>query len=172
MILNELVKISKSPSRWGKVREITLLNQEEVEKLYELIKIIKEDVIQFPDYGQKGKYEAESKTTRDVFVFNIVRGSKIKPKKCSYQISLESNEILFRIDLDGSPHPNPDGEIIPCPHIHVYKYDGTPYIENWAFPLNEKLPTNPDDLAQVFIDFLKYNNVENIPIIIPRMEFT
>ncbi len=78
---------------------------------------------------------------------------------------------MFRIDIGGPPHQNPNGIDVPCPHIHVYKYDGTPHIENWAFPLEDKLPTCSDDLVQVFIDLLLYNNVENIPTIEDKITF-
>jgi len=65
---------------------------------------------------------------------------------------------LIRIDLEGPPHDNPDGTVVECPHIHIYKegYDLT-----WAYPLDEKLQTDPSDLITVLIDFLKYTNVNN-----------
>lgn len=138
-----------------------MLTHDEVERIYALIKILKEDTLEFPDIGDKKQYSADSSSSFDSFVLNVSRGSSIKPKKCTYQIRTTQNDILFRIDIDGPAHPNPNGEDVPCPHLHIYKYNGTPYIENWAIPLHDEIPTNTNDLIQVFEDFLKYNKVKS-----------
>lgn len=64
---------------------------------------------------------------------------------------------MLRLDIEGPAHLNPDGNEIQCPHIHIYK-EG--YQLKWAYPLNQHIKTNTDDLFQVLIDFLKYNNVQ------------
>ena len=147
------------------------MTSEDANRLYELIKFIREKHIMFPDINQKGEYHVDSLTSKDSFIFNVARGGRIKPNKCTYQIRTSDNSILFRIDLDGPAHPNPNGVDIQCPHLHVYKYDDDNYFENWAYPLLDKLPTNPEDLVQVFLDFLVFNKVQNSPIIETRMEF-
>lgn len=147
------------------------MTNDDANRLYELIKFIREKNIIFPDVNQKDEYLVDSLTTKDSFILNVARGGRIKPKKCTYQIRTSDNSILFRIDIDGPSHPNPDNKDIPCPHLHIYKYEDNNYFENWAFPLLEKIPTDPDDLVQVFLDFLVFNKVENSPIIETRMEF-
>lgn len=65
---------------------------------------------------------------------------------------------LLRIDLDGPAHDNPDGTVVECPHIHIYK-EG--YNLSWAYPLQKVISTDTTDLITVLIDFLKYTNVNN-----------
>jgi hypothetical protein len=74
---------------------------------------------------------------------------------------------LFRIDIEGPPHTNPDSTEVPCPHIHIYK-EG--YDDKWAYPLASEINTNTDDLVQVLIDFLEYNNIHNPPKVVTQME--
>ena len=148
-----------------------MMNNDEMNELHKLLKHIKETNIIFPDMNQKGEYHVDSLTSSHKFIVNISRSSRIRPKKCTYQIRAEDNSVMFRVDIDGPAHPNPDGSNVPCPHIHIYDYKDGSYLENWAFPLGDRLPTNPDDLVQVFLDFLVFNNVQNSPIIISRMEF-
>lgn len=57
---------------------------------------------------------------------------------------------LLRVDLEGPDHDNPDGTVVECPHIHIYK-EG--YGLSWAYPLQDEIDTNPFDLISVLIDF-------------------
>lgn len=141
------------------------ISQEEADQLMTLIKKLENmEPIQFPKARESKELNTQSLDGRIQFIIDINRkGGRFKPKKCTYQTRYRRSIILLRIDLEGPPHQNPDGEIIPCPHIHIYK-EG--YNTRWAYPLSLQLKTDPTDLVSVLIDFLKYNNIHERPPII------
>ncbi|WFA22495.1 hypothetical protein ERY13_07550 [Paenibacillus mucilaginosus] len=122
-----------------------------------------------PPLGQEQRLDVESKIYKDEnFVININRKGKLKPTKCTYLTLYNKSTILLRLDIDGPAHMNPDGNVIPCPHIHIYR-EG--FDDKWAFPLENEIKTDTSDLLSVLIDFLEYNNIENIPTAFSRTLF-
>lgn len=81
-------------------------------------------------------------------------------KKYKLQNRARSVEILVRIDVNGSPHKNPDGLVIPCPHIHIYK-EG--YNDKWAYPLDDYPFQDPLDIFLTFQDFADFCNILEYP---------
>jgi hypothetical protein len=71
--------------------------------------------------------------------------------------------ILARLDFGGPPHRNPDGEEIPCPHLHLYR-EG--YGDKWAVPIPVDRFPNVNDLWLTLQDFMDYCNVIEPPQII------
>ena len=138
-----------------------MLTQSEVEMLLSLIKVLSENKpIIFPNPGEAIQLEAISTSSNDKFLIDVNRKSQIKISKCTYQTRYKRSTILLRVDIDGPDHTNPDGEVVPCPHIHIYR-EG--YEDKWAYPLEQHIQTNPLDLVEVLISFLRYNNINNIP---------
>ena len=138
-----------------------MLSQERVDYLIKVLKVLKYEgkVIAFPMPTQQEVIEVQSDDmNRDKFLFYINRKGQYNLKKCTYLSRYNNTYNLLRIDINGPPHDNPDGTTVECPHIHIYK-EG--YNLSWAYPLNSVIKTNPKDLIQVLIDFLKYNNVKN-----------
>ncbi|NGP59866.1 hypothetical protein FLT15_16290 [Paenibacillus thiaminolyticus] len=139
-----------------------MLSQLEADRLIELVKsLVKNQQILLPSPGNKMQLDAQSHKN-EKFIIDIRRG-RVKISKASFQTRYKNSIPLIRLDVDGPDHPNPDGEIIPCPHIHIYR-EGAEL--KWAYPL--KIEGNKDfsdlrDLTQVLIDFLHYNNIDNIP---------
>ncbi|MFD0712175.1 DUF6978 family protein [Paenibacillus sp. GCM10027626] len=135
-----------------------------------LLNAIKELVstrpIVFPLVQTHTTLEAISTQTNDKFLIDVQRKT-LNVKKCTYQTRYKKSINLLRIDIEGPPHPNPDGTEVPCPHIHIYR-EG--YDDKWAFPLSSKINTDQTDLVQVLIDFLEYNNIINIPNVISQIE--
>jgi hypothetical protein len=68
-------------------------------------------------------------------------------------------EVLLRLDVDGPPHENPDGTVVPCPHLHIWKQDAA---DKWAIPAPAASFTDMADLVATFRDFLTYCNVTEI----------
>lgn len=95
------------------------------------------------------------------YIIDVARGRQ-KPKKATFQTRHNKTTILLRVDIEGPPHDNPDGEEIPCPHIHIYR-EG--YDDKWAIHLDKEIKTNTSDLIQVLIDFFTYNNINNRQVI-------
>jgi MoaA/NifB/PqqE/SkfB family radical SAM enzyme len=103
----------------------------------------------------------QSPDKRESFLLDISRG-RIDLLRCKYQNRVQQVVILARLDLGGSPHRNPDGEEIPCPHIHLYR-EG--YGDKWAEPLPIDYFSNTEDLWTTLEEFFKYCNITKPPVI-------
>ncbi|EFM11104.1 putative prophage protein [Paenibacillus curdlanolyticus YK9] len=144
-----------------------MLTDLEARRLLNAIKeLISTKPIIFPSLQSYITLEATSAQTNDKFQIDVHRKT-LNVKKCTYQTRYKKSINLLRIDIEGPPHPNPDGTEVPCPHIHIYR-EG--YDDKWAYPLSDKISTDPFDLVQVLIDFLEYNNINNTPNVISQIE--
>jgi len=144
-----------------------LLTDLEARRLLDAVKaLVSTKPIVFPPLQSYITLEATSARTNDRFQIDVQRKT-LNVKKCTYQTRYKKSINLLRIDIEGPPHPNPDGTEIPCPHIHIYR-EG--YDDKWAYPLPDKIITEPNDLVQVLIDFLEYNNIINAPNVISQIE--
>jgi hypothetical protein len=137
-----------------------MLLQAEADFLIHAPKRLEElSLLNFPPPGEKVSWSAFTLDKKERFQFDVNRG-RIRLSKCTYQERYKAMEILVRVDLDGPPHRNPDGEVVDCPHIHVYR-EG--YADKWAKPLPLEQFENPTDLARTLRDFLEYCNVGEVP---------
>jgi len=136
-----------------------MLSQERAEELLAMIKrLVESSRIDFPAAGAAKRLEAESEDGRESFLLDINRRGTIKLTKCTFQERYQTVEILLRLDIDGPTHENPDGEVVPCPHLHVYRGGG----DKWAVALPRDF-SDPPDLVQTFKEFLAYCKVRDIP---------
>lgn len=104
----------------------------------------------------KQVYGLESDAPQERFIVDTFRGT-IRLQRVTLQNRARTIVILARLDLNGAPHTNPDGEKIPCPHIHLFR-EG--YDDKWAFPLDPEQFRDPDDLGQAFVDFCRLCSIE------------
>ena len=88
---------------------------------------------------------------REHFILDINR-FQIKITKATFQNRAKQVIVLMRLDLDGPLHRNPDGEEIPCPHLHFYR-EG--FGTKWAImaPLDKYPDTS--NLFATFEAFMK-----------------
>ena len=93
------------------------------------------------------------------FLLDVWRGT-IRLSKLRLQTRGRKVIVLVRIDIDGSPHSNPDGVKLPGTHLHLYR-EG--YEDKWAFPVDPNLFGNLTDIHQAFEDFCAYCNIGNVP---------
>ena len=131
-----------------------MLTQAEAEALLQIRKWFPADTT-FAVPSGKRVYELESDAPEERFVLDTFRGT-IRLRKVVLQNRARTSVILARLDLNGAPHTNPDGEHIECPHLHVYR-EG--FDDKWAFPLDPNEFTDPHDLAQAFVDFCHFCSV-------------
>ena len=104
--------------------------------------------------------ELSSLDAREFFHFYITR-NMMKLSKVTFQNRSRFIYILARVDFGGSPHQNPDGNRIFCPHIHIYK-EG--YNDKWAYPLAEFSEfRDSSDFIKIFEDFTKYCHIVELP---------
>jgi Family of unknown function (DUF6978) len=109
----------------------------------------------FPSAGPRIGLALTSLDKREHFMLDVTRG-QIKLTKATYQNRARQAIILMRLDLDGPPHRNPDGEEIPCPHLHVYK-EG--FGDKWAIPAPSDRYTNTLDLFSTCETFIQHCNI-------------
>ena len=137
------------------------LTQQEADALLKLEKYYRGDKqFTFPSHGGKLEIPLFSHDEREEFVLSIDR-SKIKLTKNTFQTRTRRSIVLARLEIDGAPHRNPDGEEILCPHLHLYR-EG--FDDKWAMPLPDFFK-NPNDAWETFNDFLDFCAVIKKPII-------
>ena len=91
------------------------ITQSEADALIQIEKRFVEDKDwTFPAAGQRIALELTSVDRRENFMLDVTR-AQIKLTKATYQNRARQTIILLRLDLDGAPHRNPDGEEIPMP---------------------------------------------------------
>ncbi len=142
------------------------LPQEEADNLISMPKErINDELSYFPGGGNSLNLSLVSNDHQELFLLDIYRG-RIDLSKIKYQNRGRQIVVLLRLDLNGSPHRNPDDEEIACPHLHIYKEGcGT----KWAYPLPSKF-SNPSDSWQTLHEFMEYCNIVKPPKIQRGME--
>lgn len=110
--------------------------------------------------GTDETHELIGDDKRELFLLDLWRGT-FRLSKLTHQTRGRKVVVLVRLDVDGSPHTNPDGEKIAGNHIHVYR-EG--FEDRWAFPLNPDEFSNPSSIGQTFVDFCRFCNVRDIPL--------
>ena len=139
-----------------------MLAQAKIDALLSIPKgLVSPTPIAFPPAGQAIQLAAKSTDGREDFVIDVNRRGKIKLTRCTYQERYATVEILLRLDIDGPPHTNPDGQTLPCPHLHVYR-EGEG--DKWARPLPSDF-TDTADLVTTLQQFLAYCGIAPIPVI-------
>jgi len=114
---------------------------------------------QFPMGGQWLILPLHSSDKREQFLLDISRG-RIDLAKVKMQNRARQVVVLMRLDLAGAPHRNPDGEEIPCPHLHRYR-EG--FGDKWALPLPVDRSSNIGDVWATLGDFMMYCNITQPP---------
>ncbi len=136
------------------------LTQDEADALIALPKLrANDDVKYYPDQGGSLIIPLISNDKKENFLLDI-RRSRIDLQKATYQNRARQTIILVRLDLGGAPHRNPDGEEVPCPHLHVYR-EG--YGDKWAGPVSRDKFVDTGDLWQALMDFMRYCNITEPP---------
>lgn len=156
------------------------LTQTEADFLFEIGKIPenKDETYNFPVSGKKIVIPFVSADKRESFLIDINRAS-IKLEKITYQNRVRKSIILRRLDIEGAPHSNPLVEIvprlipsgyngveIPTPHLHVY-IEG--YHHKWAIPAQDIIDIANKDNFDILVEFFKYCNVINNPVILDNL---
>jgi hypothetical protein len=138
------------------------LTQEEAEKLMSMEKrAADQKEWTFPGPAERIIVPLVSADKRENFLLDVTR-YQIKLTKATFQNRARVAIILYRLDIDGAPHRNPDGQEIPCPHLHEYR-EG--YGDKWAIPAPaEKFP-NTADLFSTLYSFMGYCNITEPPLI-------
>ena len=136
-----------------------MLTQNEADGLISIPKrFISSNPISIPP-GEDESHELTSYDNREKFLLDVWRGT-IRLSKVKLQTRTQTIYVLVRLDIDGSPHTNPDGQKIGGTHLHLYK-EG--YGDKWARAVDPKEFQNLSSIKQAFEDFLRYCNITESP---------
>ena len=129
---------------------------------------------QFPNSGETLIVPIISEDGSESFLVDVNRG-RIRITKCTFQERYRDIYILVRLDIGGTPHTNPvvttvpashlgpyNGQAIQCPHLHLYM-EG--FEDRWAIPAPVNIFPRTGDLYATLIDFFRYCNIVEPPII-------
>lgn len=138
------------------------ISQEVADKLFAMDKYrINDKEHRFSVPGRKLIIALASDDGRESFFLDLYRG-----RRRAYKISLQNRARqtvpLRRLDLQGAKHTNPDGQIVPAPHLHIYR-EG--FRDKWAEPAPPGIFSNLDDVWTTLHDFMQYCNISKLPII-------
>ncbi|SRR6266699_1148832 len=111
--------------------------------------------------GAKFIRDLLSTNGQEQFLLDFYQGN-IRLNKVTSNHRYARTIILARLDLNGSPHMNPDGQVIHGSHLHLYR-EG--YSDKWASALDVTVFTDPTDPVVSLHQFLRFLNVKNIPVI-------
>jgi hypothetical protein len=136
--------------------------QEEAERLIAMEKrAVDQKLLNFPGPGDRIVIPLVSADKRESFLLDVSR-FQIKLTKATFQNRARVAIILYRLDIDGAPHRNPDGQEIPCPHLHRYR-EG--YGDKWADPAPIDRFPDTTDLFSTLNAFMKHCNIIEPPAI-------
>jgi hypothetical protein len=139
------------------------LSQAEADRLMALDKIAADHHnAMFPGAGDRITVPLTSLDKRENFLLDVSR-YQIKLTKATFQNRAHVSIILYRLDIDGPPHRNPDGTEVPCPHLHIYREN---YGDKWAIPAPMSAFPNTGDLFSTLEDFMKHCNITEPPQIV------
>jgi hypothetical protein len=109
--------------------------------------------------GTDQTHELVGDDKRERFLLDLWRGT-LRLSKVRYQTRGRKVFVLVRLDIDGSPHSNPDGTRLDKTHLHVYR-EG--YEDRWAYPIDPKEFSDTRDIRQAFEDFCRFCNIKSVP---------
>lgn len=109
--------------------------------------------------GVDETYELADPGDREKFLLDVWRGT-IRLSKLKFQNRVRSAIVLVRLDVDGAPHTNPDGQQLPGTHLHLFR-EG--YDDKWAFPVNVNQFTLLNDPGTTFQEFCAFCKIESPP---------
>lgn len=136
------------------------MKQEWADRLLKAAKfpVDKKDVLSFPNPGTLQQIELRGEGEKEEFQLDVRRGQI--DLKGTYQNRARQVVILARLDFGSAPHRNPDGQVVPAPHLHIYR-EG--FGDKWAFPLPVEF-THPGDVQKTLEQFLAYCNIKKLPV--------
>lgn len=138
------------------------MTQAEAQGLIQILKrLLQPNMITLPMTGSTSTVELCSVfSEKDYFSVIFNRKGRIDPSKYTLMLRYGKDKGLLRIDVGGPPHTNPNGTIVPCPHIHIQQRD-TGHWDSWATDIPAVFG-NVADRIETFTTFLQYCNVCNI----------
>ena len=134
-----------------------MMSQTEADALIQVRKIFSAPTTVLLPPGRDETHELISVDKQERFLLDLWRGT-LRLSKLKFQNRARKIVVLVRLDIDGSPHTNPDGAKLGGTHIHIYR-EG--YEDRWAYPLDSSEFVNTSDIWTSLDDFCRYCNIES-----------
>ncbi len=96
-------------------------------------------------------------------MLDVWRGT-LRLTKLKFQNRVRTVIVLVRLDVDGAPHTNPDGQRLSGTHLHLFR-EG--YDDRWAFPVDPGSFTLLNDPGATFQEFCAFCKIR-VPTTSPR----
>lgn len=111
--------------------------------------------------GIDESHELSDSGNRERFTLDIWRGT-LRLTKLKFQNRVRTVIVLARLDVDGAPHTNPDGQRLSGTHLHLFR-EG--YEDRWAYAIDPKTFTLLTDPGTTFQEFCTYCKIESPPAV-------
>ena len=105
--------------------------------------------------GTDDTYELSSLDDRESFLLDVWRGT-LRLTKLKFQNRVRTAIVLVRLDVDGAPHTNPDGQRLSGTHLHLFR-EG--YDDRWAYPVDRNTFTLLSDPGTTFQESVSYTHL-------------
>jgi len=137
-----------------------MLTQAEAEQLIQMVKhfVNAPAVISIPP-GADDTYELAGQNDREKFLLDVWRGT-LRLTKLRFQDRVRTVVVLVRLDVDGAPHSNPDGQRLAGTHLHIFR-EG--FDDRWAYPVDPTVFTLLSDPGTTFQEFCAFCKIESPP---------
>lgn len=136
------------------------ITQDDADKLMAMEKkAVDQRQLTFPGPADRLVVPLISVDKRENFLLDVTR-YQIKLTKATFQNRARGAIVLYRLDIDGPPHHNPDGEEIPCPHLHIYR-EGCG--DKWAIPATPEKFADTKNLFSTLYQFMQHCNITEPP---------
>lgn len=109
--------------------------------------------------GADDTYDLAGLDDRESFLLDIWRGT-LRLTKLKFQNRVRTAIVLVRLDVDGAPHTNPDGQRLAGTHLHLFR-EG--YDDRWAYPVDPSSFSLLSDAGATFQDFCAFCKIESPP---------
>jgi len=109
--------------------------------------------------GVDDTYELAAFDDRERFLLDIWRGT-LRVTKLKFQNRVQTVVVLVRLDVDGAPHTNPDGQRLSGTHLHLFRER---YDDRWAYPVDSSTFTLLSDPGTTFQEFCAFCKIESPP---------
>lgn len=140
--------------------EYKQLNEELVNYILMLNKFFNDNHISIDK--EENHYLINSDNKKCDFILDMHRGGKYSNRIVLNLRYKRTDEMVFRLEIDGKPHVNSDGTVTDRDHVHIIKFDGHKIAE-YGLSLKDFrdiIIQNTSDVCEVFEVFCDHNKIK------------
>ena len=136
-----------------------MLTQEEADHLMRVVKhFVRAPASIAISPGMDETFELADPSDRETFLLDIWRGM-LRLTKLRFQNRVQTVVVLARLDINGAPHTNPDGQRL-SGTMHLFR-EG--FDDRWAYPVDSNNFTLLADPGTTFHEFCAFCSIESPP---------